>query len=175
MPKLVTVLKPEKIDEQARYYVRSHILLPAGTIGLVSMVGGIGALAYQLLASHTYSWVTFLSSSLLIVIGASCGFGQARYHRYLFKTFPEFYAAKMRTAVAQRTRKTRGKAEGEEPVIEHPGRGFVTALSIAGAVLIFGSSAGAYMYGDLDLLPAALVPWAGFYWAKLFCWRGVVD
>ena len=175
MPKLVTVLKPEKIDEQARYYVRSHILLPAGTIGLVSMVGGIGALAYQLLASHTYSWVTFLSSSLLIVIGASCGFGQARYHRYLFKTFPEFYAAKMRTAVAQRTRKTRGKAEGEEPVIEHPGRGFVTALSIAGAVVIFGSSAGAYMYGDLDLLPAALVPWAGFYWAKLFCWRGVVD
>ncbi|TKB72022.1 MAG: hypothetical protein E8D46_14905 [Nitrospira sp.] len=175
MPKLVTVLKPEKIDEQARYYVRSHILLPAGTIGLVSMVGGIGALAYQLLASHTYSWITFLSSSLLIVIGASCGFGQARYHRYLFKTFPEFYAAKMRTAVAQRNKKTRGKAEAEVPAIEHPGRGFVTAISIAGAVLVFGSSAGAYMYGDLEILPSALVPWAGFYWAKLFCWRGVVD
>ena len=177
MPKLVTVLKPEKIDEQARYYVRSHILLPAGTIGLVSMVGGLGALAYQLLASHTYSWVTFLSSSLLIAIGASCGFGQARYHRYLFKKFPEFYAAKMRTAVAQRNKKLRmkAKAEPDVPEIEHPGRGFVTAISIAGAVLVFGSSAGAYLYGDLDLLPAALVPWAGFYWAKLFCWRGVVD
>jgi hypothetical protein len=177
MPKLVTVLKPEKIDEQARYYVRSHILLPAGTIGLVSMVGGVGALAYQLLASHSYSWVTFLSSSFLIAIGASCGFGQARYHRYLFKTFPEFYAAKMRTAVAQRNRKARmkGQAEPEVPAIEHPGRGLVTAISIAGAVLVFGSSAGAYMYGDLDILPAALVPWAGFYWAKLFCWRGVVD
>ena len=34
MPKLVTVLRPEKIEEQARYYVRSHILLPAGTVGL---------------------------------------------------------------------------------------------------------------------------------------------
>ena len=42
-------------------------------------------------------------------------------------------------------------------------------------LLIFGSSAAAYMHGDLDLLPALLVPWAGFYWAKLFCWRGVVD
>jgi hypothetical protein len=173
MPKLVTVLRPEKIDEQARYYVRSHILLPAGTIGLISMVGGIGSLAYQLLVNHTYSWVTFLSSSVLIAVGASCGFAQARYHRYLFKTFPEVYAAKMRTAVAQRSRKA--KAEPEVPTIEHPGRGFVTALSIAGAALLFSSSAAAYMYGDLDLLPALLVPWAGFYWAKLFCWRGVVD
>jgi hypothetical protein len=173
MPKLVTVLRPEKIDEQARYYVRSHILLPAGTIGLVSMVGGLGALGYQLLASHTYSWLTFLSSSVLLAVGASCGFAQARYHRYLFKTFPEVYAAKMRTAVAQRSRKA--KAEPEVPTIEHPGRGFVTAISIAGAALVFGSSAAAYMYGDLDLLPALLVPWAGFYWAKLFCWRRVVD
>jgi len=175
MPKLVTVLKPEKIDEQARYYVRTHILLPAGTIGLVCMVGGVGALAYQLLANHTYSWATFLSSSLLIVVGAGCGYGQARYHRYLFKTFPEVYAAKMRSWMAQRNKKTRGKAEPEAPTIEHPGRGFVTAISLAGAVLVFGSSAAAYMYGDLNMFPAALMPWAGFYWAKLFCWRGVVD
>jgi hypothetical protein len=175
MPKLVTVLRPEKIDEQARYYVRSHILLPAGTIGLISMVGGLGALAYQLVASHTYSWVTFLSSSVLLAIGAACGFAQARYHRYLFKTFPEVYAAKMRTAIAQRNRKTQSKAELEEPTIEHPGRGFVTAISIAGAVLLFASTAAAYVYGDLSLLPALLVPWAGFYWAKLFCWRGVVE
>ena len=173
MPKLVTVLRPEKIDEQARHYVRSHILLPSGTIGLISMVGGIGALGYQLLASHTYSWVTFLSSSILIAVGAACGFAQARYHRYLFKTFPGVYAAKLRTAVAQRTRKA--KPEPDVPVIEHPGRGFVTAISLAGAVLIFGASAAAFMRGDLDLLPSVLVPWAGFFWAKLFCWRGVVD
>jgi hypothetical protein len=173
MPKLVTVLRPEKIDEQARYYVRSHILLPAGTIGLICMVGGVGSLAYQLIASHTYSWVTFLSSSILIAVGALCGFAQARYHRYLFKTFPEVYAAKMRTAVAQRTKKA--KPTPDVPEIEHPGRGFVTAISLAGAVLIFGASAAAFMRGDLDLLPSVLVPWAGFYWAKLFCWRGVVD
>ena len=74
--------------------------------------------------------------------------------------------------MAQRSRKAKAKTEPEVPAIEHPGRGFVTAISIAGAVLVFGSSAAAYMYGDLDLLPALLVPWAGFYWAKLFCWRG---
>jgi hypothetical protein len=33
----------------------------------------------------------------------------------------------------------------------------------------------AIIRGDLDPLPAVLVPWAAFYWAKLFCWRGVVD
>ena len=173
MPKLVTVLRPEKIDEQARYYVRAHILLPAGTIGLVCMVGGVGALGYQLLVNHTYSWVTFLTSSILIAVGAACGFGQARYHRYLFTVFPEVYAARMRTAVAQRNRKA--KAEPEVPSIEHPGRGFVTAISIAGAALIFGASAAAIVRGDLDPLPAMLVPWAGFYWAKLFSWRGIVD
>jgi len=173
MPKLVTILRPEKIDEQARNYIRSHILLPAGTIGLVCLVGGLGSLGYQLLVNHTYSWVTFLTSSILLAVGAACGFGRARYHRYLFTAFPEVYAAKMRTAVAQRNRKAR--AEPEAPAIEHSGRGYVTAISIAGAVLIFGSSALAIIYGKLDPIPAVFVPWAAFYWAKLFCWRGVVD
>jgi len=173
MPKLVTVLRPGKIDEQARYYVRSHILLPAGTIGLICMVGGVGSLGYQLLVNHTYSWVTFLTSSILLAVGALCGWGQARYHRYLFTAFPEVYAARMRTAVAQRNRK--GRAEPEVPTIEHPGRAFVTAISIAGATLIFGASAVAIIYGELDPIPAVIVPWAAFYWAKLFCWRGVVD
>ena len=173
MPKLVTVLRPEKVEEQARNYIRSHILLPAGTIGLVCMVGGLGSLGYQLLVNRTYSWLTFLASSVLLAVGALCGLAQARYHRYLFTSFPEVYAARMRTAVAQRNKKA--KAEPEVPSIEHPGRGFVAAISVAGAALIFGASAAAIVRGDLDTLPAVLVPWAGFYWAKLFSWRGVVD
>ena len=175
MPKLVTVLRPGKIDEQARLYIRSHVLLPAGTIGLVCLIGGVGALAYQLLVNHTYSWLTFLTSSVLLIVGAACGWGQSRYHRYLFTNFPEVYAAKMRSAVAQRSRKTNAKSESDVPSIEHPGRGFVTAISIAGAVLVFGASAAAILRGDLDLLPALVLPWAGFYWAKLFNWRGVVE
>ena len=173
MPKLVTVLRPEKVEEQARNYIRSHILLPAGTIGLVCMVGGLGSLGYRLLVNRTYSWLTFLASSVLLAVGALCGLAQARYHRYLFTSFPEVYAARMRTAVAQRNKKA--KAEPEVPSIEHPGRGYVAAISVAGAALIFGASAAAIVRGDLDPLPAVLVPWAGFYWAKLFSWRGVVD
>ena len=173
MPKLVTVLRPEKIEQQARYYIRSYILFPAGTIGLICLIGGVGSLAYQLLMTHTYSWLTFLTSSVLLVVGGLYGWGKARYHRYLFANFPEVYAAKMRTAVAQRSRKA--KPEPEVPSIEHPGRGFVTAISIAGAVLIFGASAAAVLQGDLAPFPAVLMPWAGFYWAKLFIWRGVVE
>lgn len=172
MPKLVTVLRPEKIQEQARFYVRSYILLPAGVVGLVCMLGGVGSLGYQLLANHTYTWLTFLASSALLVVGALCGWAQTRYHRYLLETFPEVYAARMRTAVVQRSKKA--KAEPEIPSIDHSGRGFVPVLSIAGAALIFGASAAAIVRGDLDPLPAILVPWAGFYWAKLFGWRGIV-
>jgi hypothetical protein len=174
MPKLVTVLKPEKVDEQARYYVRSHILFRAGTVGLICLVGGMGSLAYQLLVNQS-TWWTLLSSSTLLVVGAACGWGQARYSRYLFETVPEVYAARMRAAVAQRNRKAKAKTETDAPETDHPGRGYVIAISIAGAVLIFGASTVAYLRGDMDPLPAVIVPWAGFYWAKLFCWRGVVD
>ena len=172
MPKLVTVLRPEKIQEQARYYVRSYILFPAGVVGLVCMIGGVGSLGYQLLVNHSYTWVTFLSGSALLVVGALGGWVQTRYHRYLFATFPEVYAARMRTAVVQRSKKA--KVEPEVPSIEHPGRSFVPVISIVGAALIFGASATGIVRGDLDPLPAVLVPWAGFYWAKLFSWRGVV-
>ena len=173
MPKLVTVLRPEKIEEQARYYIQSRILLPAGTIGLVCMVGGVGSLGYQLLVNHTYSWLTFLTSSVLLAVGALCGWAHARYHRYLFASFPEVYAARMRTALAQRSKKAKPEPEG--PSIVHPGRSVVTAISIAGAALIFSASAVAIVWGTLDPLPAVVVPWAAFYWAKLFSWRGVVD
>jgi len=172
MPKLVTVLRPEKIQEQARIYVRSYILMPAGVVGLVSMIGGVGSLGYQLLANYTYTWLTFLASSGLLVVGAFCGWGQTRYHRYLLSNFPEVYAARMRTAVIRHTRKA--KAEPEVPSIDHAGRGFVPVISVAAAALIFGASAAAMLRGDLDPLPAVLMPWAGFYWAKLFGWRGIV-
>ena len=172
MPKLVTVLRPEKIQEQARYYVRSYILFPAGVVGLVCMIGGVGSLGYQLLANHTYTWLTFLSSSALLVVGAMGGWAQTRYHRYLFETFPEVYVARMRTAVVQHSKKV--KAESAVPSIDHPGRSFVPVISIGGAALILGASAAAIVRSDLDPLPALLMPWAGFYWAKLFSWRGVV-
>ncbi|MBA0914943.1 MAG: hypothetical protein ITD36_07545 [Nitrospira sp.] len=172
MPKLVTLLRPEKIEEQARFYVRSYILMPAGVVGLVCMVGGVGSLGYQLLANHTYTWVTFVASSGLLLAGAVCGWGQTRYHRYLLANFPEVYAARMRSAVTRHSKKA--KLEPEVPTIAHAGRRLVPLLTLVGASLIFGAGACAMLQGDLDPVPAILMPWAGFYWAKLFGWRGIV-
>jgi hypothetical protein len=173
MPKLVTIWREKDIQEQARHYVRSYILFPAGVVGLVSMIGAIGALGYQFISTDKYTAATFWQSSGLIMVGALCGWLQTRYHRYLLTGFPEVFAARLRTAVRQQGKKT--KAEPTPVTIEHPGRKLVPFAYAAGLVLLWGTSAVATMYGNVDLFPALLMPWAGFYWAKLFFWRGVVS
>lgn len=173
MPKLVTVWRDQDIQTQARHYVRSYILFPAGLLGLVCMVGGIAALGYQLVASSTYTWATFTSSSGLLLIGALCGWAQTRYHRYLLATVPDVFAARMRSAVQRGKKKSKG--EPSIPAIEHPGRGFVPIAYVAGGLLMLAGSAWAMFYGAMDVVPAMLMPWAGFYWGKLFFWRGVVN
>lgn len=172
MPKLVTVWRQQDIAEQARHYVRAYILFPAGVVGLVCMIGGVGSLGYQFFTGTTYSWTTFVASTGLLMIGAVWGWIQARYHRYLLAQVPEVFAARMRVAVARTSRKA--KATPEAPPIEHLGRRFVPLAYMAGLATIFGASFAAFMQGSLDAVPAALMPWAGFYWAKLFSWRGVI-
>jgi hypothetical protein len=73
--------------------------------------------------------------------------------------------------------KQRGKAkrEGGTPVsIDHPGRRLIPAAYLAGMAFLIGSSIAALLYGQVDPVPAFLMPWAGFYWAKLFLWRRVI-
>lgn len=173
MPKLVTVWREQDIQAQARQYVRSYILFPSGLLGLVCMVGGIGSLGYQLVASSTYTWTTFWSSSGLLVLGACCGWGQTRYHRYLLAVVPDVFAARIRSAVTRNQKKRKG--DSSIPEIEHPGRSFVPVAYVLGGGLLLSASAWAVVYGSLDVVPAVLMPWAGFYWGKLFFWRGVVS
>ncbi len=173
MPKLVTVWREQDIQAQARHYVRSYILFPSGLLGLVCMIGGLGSLGYQLVASSTYTWTTFTVSSALLLVGALCGWVQTRYHRYLLATVPEVFAARMRSAV-QRTKK-KAKSESAVPEIQHSGRGLVSLAYLLGVSLLLGGSVWAVMYGSMDVVPALLMPWAGFYWGKLFFWRGVVS
>jgi hypothetical protein len=173
MPKLVTRWREKDIHEQARYYVRSYILFPAGVVGLVCMIGGIGALGYQFVTTNTYTAATFWQSSLLIVAGALCGWVQTRYHRYLLASFPHVFAARLRTAVRQQGKKAKG--ETTEVSIEHPGRRLVPLGYAIGLMLLWGASAATVMYGNVDPVPAIVMPWAGFYWAKLFFWRGIVS
>jgi hypothetical protein len=171
MPKLVRGWRNEDIHSQARHYVRTYILLPSGFLGLICMLGGIGALGYQLFASSTYTWTTFTTSSALLLLGGACGWVQTRYHRYLFETVPEVFAARMRRAV-QRTQRKTGQTI---PPIVHRGRSLVPAAYILGCGLLIVASAWAIVQGSMEAVPAVLMPWAGFYWSKLFFWRGIVN
>ncbi|HKT36323.1 MAG TPA: hypothetical protein VJR03_15970 [Nitrospira sp.] len=172
MPKLVKEWRSEDIQTQARHYVRTYILLPSGFLGLICMLGGMGSLGYQLIGSQTYTWTTFATSSALLALGGVCGWLQTRYHRYLLETVPEVFAARMRTAVQRTQRKA--KPEPVRPPIAHRGRKLLPVAYLVGAALLVTGSVWAILYGSMDGIPAILMPWAGFYWGKLFFWRGVV-
>jgi len=172
MPKLVKEWRSGDIQTQARHYVKTYILLPSGFLGLMCMLGGIGTLGYQLLASDSYTWKTFTTSSALLLLGGLCGWLQTRYHRYLFDTVPEVFAARMRTAVQRTHRKAR--SQSVIPPIKHRGRKLVPVAYVAGVGLLMGTSLWAVMSGSMEGVPAMLMPWAGYYWSKLFFWRGVV-
>jgi hypothetical protein len=173
MAKLVKGWRDDEIHTQARHYVKTYILLPSGFMGLICMLGGIGTLGYQLLASNTYTVATFMASSVLLLLGGLCGWIQTRYHRYLFETVPGVFAARMR-GVVQRTRR-KGRAEPPAPAFEHPGRKLVPLAYLLGCGLLLSASSWAIVDGSMDAVPAILMPWAGFYWSKLFFWRGVVS
>ncbi len=172
MPKLITIHHPEQISQQAREYVRSYILLPSGMIGLLCLVGAVGGLGYQLIAADSYSWTTFYFSSGLLVLGIMLGTGQTSYHRYLFREFPQALAARMKLASGKQKSKARRDTIGD--VIDHPGRSLIPVAYLVGIAMLVGGSVTAIMYGQVDTLPAFLMPWAGFYWAKLFLWRRVI-
>lgn len=137
------------------------------------MVVGLGSLGYQFIGSSKYTGTTFLTSSGLLLLGALGGFAQTKYHRFVLATMPGVFAARMRSAV-QRTRK-KSKGEASIPDIEHRGRAVVPVAYIAGAGLLVSGSVWAMMYGSMDPLPAIVMPWAGFYWGKLFFWRGIIE
>jgi ABC-type Co2+ transport system permease subunit len=46
---------------------------------------------------------------------------------------------------------------------------------VLGCGLLLSASGWAIMQGAMDAVPAILMPWAGFYWSKLFFWRGIVN
>ncbi|HSA62135.1 MAG TPA: hypothetical protein VLE03_07840 [Nitrospiraceae bacterium] len=172
MARLITVRRPEQITQQAHEYVKSYILFPSGLVGLICLIGGVGGLGYQLIATESYTWDTFYQSSGLIALGVVMGVGQTRYHQYLLRRFPEVLAARMRQASTKRGAKA--KKEAQPVTIDHPGRPFIPVAYVAGTAILVGSGMMAYLYGQVSIVPAILMPWAGFYWARLFFWRSVV-
>lgn len=172
MPRLVTAHRSEQIIQQAHQYVKTYILLPSGFAGLICLIGGVGGLGYQLMVTANYSWDTFYQSSGLIALGVAIGVAHTRYHQYLLRRFPEVLAARMRLASVKQ--RAKAKKESQHVTIDHPGRPMIPVAYVAGMSILVGSAMAVFMYGRVSLVPALLMPWAGFYWARLFFWRGVI-
>ncbi|MGC3976058.1 MAG: hypothetical protein QM771_16985 [Nitrospira sp.] len=96
MPKLISVKQQEGHDARATAYIKAYMLFPAGILGLISMLGGVGGLGYQLIATDTYSWATFVESSGLLLLGGLLGWVQTTYHRWILANRPEVFAERMR-------------------------------------------------------------------------------
>jgi hypothetical protein len=171
MPKLITARRLEGDTEKAKEYVKVHILFPASLLGLICLVAGSAALAYQFIAS-TYGWMTFLYSSGLLLIGGTLGWVQTRYHQYLLVEHPGHFAGRMR--VFARRGAQRQKREGPEPSLNHPGRALVPWGYVLGVATILGAATLSTIRGQVYYIAAFLLPWAGFFWAKTFFWRRVL-
>jgi hypothetical protein len=174
MPKIITAKRLQGESEKAHEYVKTHILFPSGLLGLICILTGGASLVYQFV-SDDYRWGlgTFLVTSGLIVVGILLGWSQTRYHRFLLREYPAHFAERMK--IFSRSGPRRGKKESTTPALEHRGRAFVPFSYLVGASLLLGLSVLATIRGGLYYLAAFLLPWAGFFWAKLFFWRGVLQ
>lgn len=171
MPKIITPKRRETETDRARQYVKTHILFPSGLLGLIFMVAGTAALIHQFL-TETYGWQPFVETSCLLLAGLVTGWAQTRYHKYLLREFPAHFAARMKL-FSQASLK-RQKREVLAQPLEHPGRALVPWAYLLGILAVLAVSAVTAIWGHVYYVAAFFMPWIGFFWAKMFFWRGVL-
>ena len=171
MPKIITAKRQEGETDKAHEFVRTYILMPSSLMGLIAMLVGVLALGYQLLVG-TYAWETFVYSSALLVVGVLLGIGHTKYQQFLLREFPGYFANRMKTYAQRSLHKARKSSS--DVYIEHRGRGLIPVayfVAIAGMLTLSGF---VMSTGFLDGIPSFFLPWAGYFWAKLFFWKGLV-
>lgn len=170
MPKLVTVKRQGSEIEKAQEYVKTHMLFPSSVLGLICVVSSAATLIYQFV-TDSYGANALAETTGLLAAGMVLGWGQTRYHHYLLHEFPWYFASKMRTF------ERRGPARSKKDVLvlDHRGRAIVPLAYAAGTGVLFALSMWSYMAGHVANVAAFLMPWAGFFWAKLFFWRKVLS
>ncbi|WP_447980218.1 hypothetical protein [Candidatus Nitrospira bockiana] len=171
MPKLITTHRAEDESLKAKEYIRTHVLLPSSLLGLVFMVAGMASLVYQFF-SISYGWRTFVETVLLLGLGVLLGWTQTRYQQYLLREFPGHFSGRLRI-FAQDPRKRPAK-DMTIPDIHHRGRQLVPLAYTLGAAALFGASAVISVFGTSYYVAAFLMPWVGFFWAKVYFWRGIL-
>lgn len=171
MPKIITARRLEGEHDKALEYIKGHILFPSGLLGLIFMVAGMASLAYQFMAL-SYDARTFAESFGLLAVGALLGWGQTRYHQYVLREDPGYFAARMR--VYSKAGQRRLRKESVSSGVVHRGKEAVPFLYLLGVALLLSASAWISFAGRTYYVAAFLMPWAGFFWAKMFFWRGLL-
>ena len=171
MPKIITAKRRETEADQAREYVKTHILLPSALIGMVFMVAGALSFIYQFM-SEPFGWRAFVEMSGLLVVGMVVGWTQTVYQRYLLREHPAFFAGRMK--LFSRGPLKRPKRDAITQSLEHPGRNWVPLAYLAGALILLGASFAVATYGHVYFVASFFMPWVGFFWAKMFFWRSVL-
>lgn len=171
MPKIITARRRESEVDQAREYVKTHILLPSALVGMVFMVAAALSFLYQFL-SDPFGWQTFVEMSGLLVVGIIAGWIQASYQRYLLREHPGFFAGRLK--IFSRGALKRTKRDALTPTLEHSGRKWVPLFYLVGILVLVATSFVVSMYGRLYFVTAFFMPWVGFFWAKMFFWRSVL-
>ncbi|MEJ2231454.1 MAG: hypothetical protein P8X46_09765 [Nitrospirales bacterium] len=171
MPKVITAKRLDDETDKAQEFVRTYILFPASLLGLIAIVVGVIALGVQLW-SGTYGWETFTYSSGLIVSGVLLGLIQTKYQQYLLREFPGYFANRMKAYTQRSIRKA--KKAVSDITIEHRGRGLIPLGYLLGIVTLLTLSGLAVTTGFIEPVAAIVLPWAGYFWAKMFFWKGLV-
>lgn len=171
MGKIITARRTEGEGDRAQQYIRTYILFPSGLMGLLAMVIGVLSLVYQLII-ETYNEMTFVQSSGLLVTGMVFGWGLTQYHKYILREHPEFFASRMKKM--SQSGPPKPKKSTPEVELMHTGRSLVPLWYFLGISLLIGLSLWSMSTDSLDYMAAAALPWAGFFWGKLFSWRKVI-
>lgn len=170
MPKVITAKRVESELDKAQEYVRTHIVFPSGLLGLAAMVVGVVGLLAQLI-SGSYGLDTFVYSSGLLSLGILVGWGQTKYHQFLLRTFPAYFANRMKTATQRSLHKAK---KIPDVTIEHRGKALVPLWYVLGILTFIGASIWSVSTEALAAVPGFTLPWAGFFWAKMFFWKSIV-
>ena len=153
--------------ERARLYLKSRLMLPTIPLGMVALLAGYGGIVMMWIQDEL-SPRAVLSSTVLFFVGAIWGWGHARYERYLVTVCPEYLARKLKLLEAAKEYK-RPKRDVPSAGPIHRGRRFVPAAYALGICAQVGMTV--YFVDQVGVYPAFFLPWAGYFNAKVICWR----
>ena len=167
MPKIITARHRQSETERARSYVKARLMLPTIPLAMVALLTGYGSLAFMWF-QDTLTPYALLGSTVLFVIGVVAGWADVRYERYLVRTCPEYLARKHKVLEAAKEYK-RPKRDLPAAQPTHPGRYAVLTVYAVGVVVMLAMSI--WLVDKLGVYPAFLMPWAGYFNAKVIFWR----